>query len=149
MTVSACSIHLPVANRFCPGLSEPWKMRLAKMLDSPCLPQWADLQRKAWVKLLGSPTHGQQLGEPLSWVRGASSRCTCALLLPLQGFSRRQELACSPGSPSSGHPCQQGEGVFSLQEAQGMSVPAVGHGHGTAKALACSVPLRCGLVVPA
>lgn len=35
------------------------------MLDSPCLPQWADLQRKAWVKLLGSPTRGQQLGEPL------------------------------------------------------------------------------------
>lgn len=30
-----------------------------------------------------------------------------------------------------------------------MSVPAVGRDHGTAKALACSVPLRCGLVAPA
>lgn len=30
-----------------------------------------------------------------------------------------------------------------------MSVPAVRHDHGTAKALACSVPLRCGLVAPA
>lgn len=35
------------------------------MLDSPCLPQQADLQGKVWLKLLGSPTHGQQLGEPL------------------------------------------------------------------------------------
>lgn len=38
---------------------------------------------------------------------------------------------------------------FSLQEVQGMSVPAVGHDCGTAKALACSAPLRCGLVAPA
>lgn len=30
-----------------------------------------------------------------------------------------------------------------------LSVPALGHDHGTAKALACSVPLRCGLVAPA
>lgn len=109
----------------------------------------ADLQRKAWVELLGSPTHGQQLGEPLR--------------LPELGQRGFLQMHLSNASASAGLFQKAGAGFFCQAlpvqvrkvrwffppRGPGMSVPAMRQNHGPANALGCSVPLRCGLVAPA
>lgn len=132
MIVSACCIRLPVANRFCPGLSEPWKMRLAKMLDSPCLPQWSNLQRKAWIKPHTWPAAGR--ATEAAWVGSeghppdAPAQCFCLCrtfpegrswlvcqVLPIQVTPDREVRVFFPSKKSRACLCLQWSMAMVLQ----------------------------------